>query len=103
MKLPVMNNDPKSSDPGGCIKRFLAKLAPGQTRIYCKVVPKHLREKRNDNFFYPSNCLGKEKILSSFRRGAEIMGLSNPKQFMPHILRHILGTHLANDPSLSLK
>ena len=31
------------------------------------------------------------------------MGLSNPKQFMPHTLRHMLGTHLANDPNVSLK
>ena len=103
MKLPVMNNDPKSSDPGGCIKRFLSKLSPGQTRIYCKVVPERQRKHHNGNLFYPNNCLGKEKILSSFRRGAAIMGLSNPKQFMPHTLRHMLGTHLANDPNVSLK
>ena len=42
MKLPVMGNDPTSTDPGGTLQRFLAKLSPGQTRLYCKVVPKNI-------------------------------------------------------------
>ena len=42
IKPPVMKDAPKSSDLGGCIKIFLSKLLPGQTRIYCKVVPKRL-------------------------------------------------------------
>ena len=48
-------------------------------------------------------CLGKEKILALFRKGAGIMGLSNPEEFMPHTLRHMLGSYLSNDPGMSLK
>ena len=31
MRIPVMNDDPTSDDFGGSIKRYLDKLAPGQT------------------------------------------------------------------------
>ena len=103
MKLPVMNDDPTSSDPCGCIKRFLDKMTPGQERIYCKVVPQQQRKKGEAKLFYPSMPLGKDKITALFRKGAAIMGLSNPEEFMPHTLRHMLGTHLANDPNVSIK
>ena len=43
MRVPVMDDDPTSSDFGGCIKRYLEKLAPGQTRIYTKCIPLELR------------------------------------------------------------
>ena len=41
-----MNDDPTSGDFGGCIKHYLEKLAPGQTRIYTKCIlsdPSELR------------------------------------------------------------
>ena len=38
MRIPVMDNDPNSADFGGSIQHYLAKLAPGQTRLYCKAV-----------------------------------------------------------------
>ena len=91
------------ADPSGCIERFLNKLPPGQTRIYCKVIPERLQMKGDKRLFYPQNCLGKDKNLALFRKGARIMGLSNPDKFMPHTLRHMLGTHLANDPNACLK
>ena len=102
MKLPVMSNDPKSLDPGSSIERFLQKLSPGQTRIYCKVIPD--KYKKSDGIlFYPHQPLGKDKILQLFRKGAKIMGIANPEEFMPHTLRHMLMTQVANDPNLSLR
>ena len=43
MRTPIMDDDPTSSDFGGSLKRFMDKLAPGQTRLYCKVIPEKCR------------------------------------------------------------
>ena len=104
MRLPVMDNDPTSACLSGSIKRFLDKLAPGQTRIYCKVVPEHVRNtpgKFHGQFFYPNSPLGRNTILKVFKAGAVILGLPNPETFSPHSLRAYFVTSLANDSGVS--
>ena len=102
MKIPVLKND--KSDPGGCIARFLDKLAPGQLRLYCRVLSKKARSKQGETrLFSPNQPMGKDTIKALFRKGAKIMGLSKPSEFAPHSLRHLFGNQLANDPSISLK
>ena len=104
MKVPVIGDDPKMSDPGGCIKRFLDKLAPGQLRLYCRVLSKKSRSKEGETrLFSPNQPMGKDSIKALFRKGAKIMGLKNPDEFCPHSLRHLFGNQMANDPSISLK
>lgn len=106
MRLPVLDDNPWSSCLAGSIKRFLTKLAPGQTRIYCKVVPKELRENSGPyqgKYFYPNNPLGRNTVLKVFKSGALILGLSNPDKFSPHSLRAYFVTRLANDSGVSTK
>ena len=57
IRLPAMDSSENetSLDPGGCIQRFLDKLAPGQMRIYCKVVPEKHRGKDKKKLFYGAN------------------------------------------------
>ena len=106
MRLPVLDDNPWPSCLAESIKRFLTKLAPRQTRIYCKVVPKELRENSGpyqDQFIYPSNLLGRNTVLKVFKAGAVILGLSNPDKFSPHSLCSYFVTRLANDSGVSTK
>ena len=99
MRMPVMDNDPTSADFGGSIQRFLAKLAPGQTRLYCKVVPEEFRavdKKGNYQVFYANQPLGKNAISDIFKEGAALLGLPKPQKFSPHSLRAYMVTMLAN-------
>ena len=99
MRVPIMDDDPTSSDFGGCIKRFLEKLAPGQTRIYCKVVPENVQsvdKSGQSECFYANQPVGKNLISSLFKEGAGILGLPNPEKFSPHCLRSYMVTKLAN-------
>ena len=99
MRVPVMDNDPTSSDFGGSIKRFLEKLAPGQTRIYCKAIPEDLRsvdKSGNSKFFYANQPVGKNLISDLFKEGADMLGLPNPKKIAPHCLRSYMVTKIAN-------
>ena len=47
--------------------------------------------------------LGKTKIAQLFKKGANLLGLSNPDEFYPHSLRAMFITSLANAPNLSAK
>ena len=58
MRTPLVNEDPTSSDFGGCIKRYLEKMSPGQLWMYCKVIPAGQRSVNADgvtSLFY-ANC-----------------------------------------------
>ena len=93
------DNDPTSSDFGGSIKRFLEKLAPGQTRIYCKAIPEDLRsvdKSGNSKFFYANQPVRKNLISDLFKEGADMLGLPNPKKIAPHCLRSYMVTKIAN-------
>ena len=72
MRIPVMDNDPCSEDFGGSIKRYLNKLAPGQTRFYCKVIPDNLRQvdlsDGTTQVFYGNCPIGKEYIKKNYLR-----------------------------------
>ena len=94
-----MDDDPASADFGGSIKRFLTKLAPGQTRFYCKVVPEEHRavdKKGNYQVFYGNQPLGKNAIMDIFKEGAAVLGLPSPQKISPHSLRAYMVTMLAN-------
>ena len=89
----------KWSDFRGSIKIFLEKLAPGQTRIYCKVIPEDLRsvdKSRRSEYFYANQPVGKNLISSLLKEGADMLGLPNPKKFAPHCLRSYMITKVAN-------
>ena len=100
MRIPVMDNDLCSEDFGGSIKRYLNKLAPGQTRFYCKVIPDNLRQvdlsDGTTQVFYGNCPIGKEYIKKLFKDGAAILGLSNPQNFGAHSLRAYFVTKLSN-------
>ena len=57
----------------------------------------------HDQFFYPSNPLGRNTVLKVFKAGAVILGLSNPDKFSPHSLCSYFVTRLANDSGASAK
>ena len=102
LRLPVMSDDPNSIDGGSCFDRFLKSLAPGQTRLYCQVIPTKFR-KRDSPIFYAHKPLGKEKIMELFRLAVKKMGFCDWETFSPHSLRHMFCNQLANDPRVSTK
>ena len=102
IRVPYMNDDPFSDDLGGCIKRYLEKLAPGQMRLYCKVGDVD-ESTGKQNLFYANCPLGKNVISKLFKRGAHILGLPNPNDFAPHSLRAVFITQLANGKGVSDK
>ena len=94
-----MNDDPTSSDFGGCIKRYLEKMSPGQICMYCKVIPEEQRSTNKDRellMFYANCPLGRNYILDLFKEGAAILGLPNPQSFSAHSLRAMFITKLSN-------
>ena len=99
MRTPLVNEDPTSSDLGGCIKRYLEKMSPGQIRMYCKVIPVEQRSINEDGqslVFYANCPLGRNYILDLFKEGAGILGLPNPKSFSAHSLCPMFITKLSN-------
>ena len=105
MRVPKLNDDPTSDDFGGCIERWLAKLSPGQSRMYCKLIPddRHTVCKSSGEqlFFYPQCPMGKNTINATFKEGAKILGLPNWETFSPHSLRAYFITRLANGKGVS--
>ena len=99
MRTPLVNEDPTSSDFGGCIKRYLEKMSPGQIRMYCKVIPVEQRAINADGetLLYYANCpLGRNYILDLFKEGAAILGLPDSKYFSARSLRAIFITKLSS-------
>ena len=103
MRVPIMNDDPTSDDMGGCIGRYLEKLAPGQTRLYCQTVKSPVTDESTGKiqYFYANLPLGKGKIMERFKEGAGILGIPNPEKFAPHALRSYFITNMANGPGVS--
>ena len=105
MRVPKTDDDPTSNCLAGSIERYLKKLAPGQTRLYCKVVPedkRHFDESTGRvEVFYANSPIGKNGINKLFKEGAKILGLPNPEQFCAHSLRAYFITRLANGPGVS--
>lgn len=99
MRTPLVNDNPTSSDFAGCIKRYLAKMSPGQIRMYCKVIPEDQRSvnKDGESLLFYANCpLERNYILDLFKEGADILGLPDPKSFSAHSLRAMFITKLSD-------
>ena len=106
MRVPKTNDDPKSNCLGGSIERFLNKLAPGQLKLYCKVIPEkfqHPDQNGVTQVFYPNQNLGKHKIRELFKKGAGILELPNAKDFCASSLCSMFITNLANGDGVSLR
>ena len=105
MRVPKTDDDPTSNCLAGSIERYLKKLAPGQTRMYCKVIPEDKRHKDESTgrteVFYGNSPIGKNGISKLFKDGAKILGLPNAENFCAHSLRAYFITKLANGPGVS--
>ena len=105
MRFPYIPDDPESL--GGAIHRMLPKFTRGQTRFYCKVMTKkqkdrYVRDGAEKGHEFQANVhLGKKKIAELFKKGAQILGLDDPKQFYPHSLCAMFITSLANALSMN--
>jgi hypothetical protein len=103
LRFPINENDPACL--GAAIKRFMPKLAPNQTRMYCRPATQEYIEatyRRHGNatsLFYANTPLGANKLRELMSKGAEILGIS--KNFRPHSLRAVGVTKLANDSAIS--
>ena len=79
-------------------------ISPGKKSLLnVQLIVQKNQRRKGSNLFYAKCPLGKDKIIALFRKGATIMGIEKPEDFMPHTLRHMLATHLANGPSISVK
>ena len=77
-----------------CLERYLKKLAPGQTRIYCRV--------KKDGTMSGGQPLGRNTCSKMVKEVGEDCGIVDMAKFKPHVFRHQFLTMLANDPSLNL-
>ena len=103
LRFPIDYSDPRNF--GAALERLILKMAPGQSRVYCKQATdaylEGLRQQGNyDAEMYPTVVLGEKKIGALFKTGARKLGL--PDNFQPHSLRSACITFLANNPSVSL-
>ena len=103
MRLPVNFED--DNNLGASVIRYLAKLSPGQSRIYCQEAgANHKRALTMQGYphaqFYAGKPLGVNSMRKLFQDGAKILGL--PADFKSHSLRHLCITKMANDASVSL-
>ena len=84
------------------LERYLEKLDPSQKKLYCQVVPEQEHRVKSSGLYYAKKQLGKDSILSTFREGASILGLSTDR-FCSHSLRAFFITNLVNDPRVPLR
>ena len=105
MRVPKMNDDPTSDDLGGCIERYIGKMARGQFRLYTKSLPqeKQIPDPSTGKipYYYPLQVLGRNKVRELFKEGAAILGLPDPEKFAPHSLRACFVSRLANGKGVS--
>ncbi len=102
LKVVVNFDDP--DDFGAALWRYVDKLAPGQTRMYCQVASEKFkaqmaREGHGNVWYYPTKPLGANSIKKLFEEGAAILGL--PKNFRPHSLRGVGISKMVNAPDVS--
>jgi hypothetical protein len=103
LRFPIVPDSP--SDFGASLQRYMSKLAPNQTRMYCRVAsPEYIEAnfRRHGNLtsiFYPNTPLGMNKLKDIMVQGAKILGIK--PNFKPHALRAVGVTKLANDSSIS--
>lgn len=103
LRFPIIPHSP--ADFGASLQRFIEKMAPNQTRMYCRVASADYIEsnfRRHGNLtsiFYPNTPLGMNKLKDLMIQGAKILGIK--PNFKPHALRAVGVTKLANDSSIS--
>ena len=103
LRFPIEPCDPSSF--GAALERLVAKMGPGQLRLYCKEAsPSYKRKMALDGFpgaqMYPNKPLGRSTISKLFSEGALVLGL--PSNFLPHSLRGACITKMVNDQSVSI-
>ncbi len=104
LRFPINPSDP--GDFGACVQRYMNKLSPGQTRMYCKpaseayIESTYRRHGNTNSIFYPQTPLGVNKITALMVEGARILGIAH-ENFRPHALRAVGITNLANDSAVS--
>jgi hypothetical protein len=104
LHFSINQDDP--ANWGASTDRYMAKLAPGQTRMYCKpdteayINSTYWCHGNNSSIFYPNTPLGINKITALMVEGARILGILHNNLFL-HILCAVGITNLANNSSIS--
>jgi hypothetical protein len=105
LRFLINENDPVCL--GAAIKCFMPKLAPNQTRMYCRLATQEYIEAtyqchgNSTSLFYANTPLGANKLKELMAKGAEITGIS--KNCRPHSLCAVGVTKLANDSTIRLE
>jgi hypothetical protein len=103
LRFPIIPHSP--ADFGASLQRFISKMAPNQTQMYCRVasikyIESNFRRHGNlTSIFYPNTPLGMNKLKQIMIQGAKIFGIK--PDFKPHALHAVSVTKLANDSSIS--
>ena len=105
-RQPKWTDDPTKLCFAGILERYLAKLSPGQNRLFCKPAT----QSQMDTFreigwknaqMSPNQPLGVNSISLLFKRGAKLLGVNNPDTFGGHALRAYFLSKLYNSPEVS--
>lgn len=100
MRLPIIDMD-DLDDPGSILKRYVDKMHPTQTRLYCKAATKTQKE----NFallgetlhMSPNQPIGVNKVAKMIKEAGEKTGLYTTG----HGFRRLFITTLVNAPGVS--
>ena len=94
MKMLLYCNKKDGLCAASCLERYLDKLAPGQTRLYCRV--------KKDNTMSALQPMGRNTCSKMVKEIGMDCGIVDMKKWKPHVFRHQFLTLLANDASLNL-
>ena len=107
-----MNRQPKWTDDktslcyAGILERYLKKLSPGQTRLFCY----EASAEQKANYYAigwpkaemsPCQPIGVNKIGLMFKEGAQLLGIHDPFTFSGHALRRYFLSKLYNSSEVS--
>jgi hypothetical protein len=105
LHFSINQDDP--ANWGASMERYMAKLTPGQTKMYCKpAVEAYINSTyqhygNNSSIFYPNTPLrGISKIIALMVESVIILGIPH-KNFCTHVLHAVGITNLANNSSIS--
>ena len=105
-RQPLWSNDPKVLCYAGILDRYLKKLSPGQTRLFCYEATDG-QKKNYKSLGWPeaqmssTQPIGVNSINAMFKEGAKLLGLKDPEEFGGHGLRRFFLSKLYNNPEVS--
>ena len=105
-RQPLWSNDPKNLCFAGILHRYLDKLSPGQTFLFCYESTDAQKHgfSRDGNYqaqMSPGRPIGVNTLTDMMKEGARLIGMNDPDDFSGHALRQYFVSKLYNSDEVS--